>query len=183
MALLKSVRVLAAVVILSASAVRGQVVAGEYQIKAAFLHSFAKFVDWPSLQPGGATPLVIGIVGDDPFGPGFAAMVASATHDSHPVTLIHLRWNDQVGYCHILFVSASEIQHLPQILANAPNALTVGDFDSFARRGGIIELRMVGNRVRFDINRAAAHRAGLRISSKLLGLAMHVYDERQGGAR
>jgi hypothetical protein len=175
-------RLLAVVVIFTASAVRAQVVAGEYQIKAAFVQNFAKFVDWPSLQAGGTSPLVIGIVGDDPFGPTFASMIAGAKNEGHPLRMIHLRWNDHLADCHVLFVSASEIQHLPQILANAPNALTVGDFDSFARRGGIIELRMAGNRVRFDINSAAAHRAGLRISSKLLGLAMHVYDEREGVA-
>lgn len=169
--------------IFCAAAVRAQVVAGEYQIKAAFLQNFPKFVDWPALPPGGPSPLVIGIVGDDPFGAMFTSMIAGATKEGHPLHVAHLHWNDRLSDCHVLFISSSEITHLPQILANAPNALTVGDFDSFARRGGIIELRTVGNRVRFDINSAAAHRAGLRVSSKLLGLAMHVYDERREGAR
>jgi hypothetical protein len=179
MALLRCGRLLAAILILSATAVRAQVVAGEYQIKAAFLQNFPKFVDWPSLQPGGMSPLVIGIVGDDPFGPMLASMIATVNHDGHPLVLTHPRWNEKLTDCHILFVSASEVQHLSQILADAPNALTVGDFNSFARRGGIIEMRMVGSRVRFDINIAAARKAGIRISSKLLGLAINVYG---GGA-
>jgi len=184
MALLRPCRLAAAVLVVCGltSAVRAQVVAGEYPIKAAFLQNFPKFVDWPSLQPGGVSPLVIGIVGDDPFGPMFSSMIAGVTIDGHPLVLSHLRWNDRLSDCHVLFISTSEIHHLPQILAEAPNALTVGDFDSFARRGGVVELRMVGNRVRFDINIAAAHRAGIRISSKLLGLAMHVYDELPGRA-
>jgi hypothetical protein len=183
MALLKTAKVLAFSAIFCSATLRAQVVAGEYQIKAAFLQNLAKFVVWPSLQPGGMSPLVIGIVGDDPFGPMFGSMIAGATNEGHPLQLIHLRWNDHLGDCHILFISASEIQHLPQILEGAPHALTVGDFDSFSRRGGIIELRMIGNRVRFDVNSAAAHRAGLRISSKLLCLAMHVHDKHAGNAR
>jgi len=176
----RSLRRAAAVLFLglAATGVYAQVVAGEYQIKAAFLQNFPKFVDWPGLEPGGMSPLVIGIVGNDPFGPMFSSMIANESSNGHPLVLTHLRWNDRLTDCHILFVSASEINHLPQILAGAPGALTVGDFDSFARRGGMIELRMVGNRVRFDINVGAARRAGLRVSSKLLGLAMHVY----GGA-
>jgi hypothetical protein len=165
-----------------AGALHAQVVAAEYQVKAAFLGNFPKFVEWPSLQPGGRSPLVIGIVGDDPFGPMLSSVISGATSDEHPLVLTRLRWNDRLDGCHILFVSASEIQHLPQILSEAPNALTVGDFNSFARRGGMIEMRMVGNRVRFDINLGAARRAGIRISSKLLGLAINVY-EIDGGAQ
>ncbi|HJW96229.1 MAG TPA: YfiR family protein [Thermoanaerobaculia bacterium] len=182
MALLKIARLLAFVLALGTTAVRAQVVAGEYQIKAAFLQNFPKFVEWPSLQEGGATPLVIGVVGDDPFGPMLAAMIHGVTSNGHPLALVHLHWNDRLTDCHILFISASEINHLPQILSGAPNALTVSDCASFARRGGIIELRKSGNRIRFDINIASARRAGLRISSKLLGLAMNVYDFGQGGA-
>lgn len=176
----RSLRRAAIVLLLGLAVTRAyaQVVAGEYQIKAAFLQNFPKFVDWPSLEPGGMSPLVIGIVGDDPFGPMFSSMIANVNSQGHPLALAHLRWNDRLTDCHILFVSSSEINHLPQILAGAPHALTVGDFDSFARRGGMIEMRMTGNRVRFDINVAAAHRAGLHVSSKLLGLAVHVY----GGA-
>ena len=179
MALLKRPHLLAIILIsLATPAVRAQMTAGEYQIKAAFLYNFPKFVGFPALQPGGKTPLIIGIVGDDPFGPMLAAMVAGQSSEGHPLVVFHLRWNDRLTDCQILFVSASEIGHLPQILAGAPNALTVGDVDSFARRGGIIEMRMVHDRVRFDINVAAAHKAGIHISSKLLGLAMNVY----GGA-
>lgn len=182
MALLRAARLVLVIVAFSARIARGQVVAGEYQIKAAFLQNFPKFVDWPSLQPGGMSPLVIGIVGDDPFGPMLASMIDGAKSNGHPFVLMHFHWNDRLTDCHIIFISTSEISHLRQILEGAPNALTVSDCDSFARRGGMIELKTAGNRIRFDINVAAARKAGLRISSKLLGLAMNVYDSEHGGA-
>jgi hypothetical protein len=96
---------------------------------------------------------------------------------------VHLRWNDAARDCHILFIAASEGSHLPQILeriAGAP-VLTVADFESFARRGGEIELRRTGGRMRFDINTGAAAASGLRISSKVLALAGHVYTTDEMG--
>lgn len=154
-----------------------QVAAGEYEIKAAFLPNFAKFVAWPpSALPAGA-PFVIAIVGDDPFGSLLTQSITGQFVDGHPLQARHMRWNDDFHGCQLLFIAASEVSHITQILSAAVGvgALTVADFESFARRGGMIELRMVGNRVRFDINAGAAAASGLRISSRLLTLAMHVY--------
>ena len=154
-----------------------QVAAGEYEIKAAFLPNFARFVGWPSsVLPAGA-PFVIGIVGDDPFGSLLTHAVAGQFVEGHPLQMRYVRWNEGFRGCHILFIASSEVPHITQILSEAAiaGALTVADFESFARRGGMIELRMVGNRVRFDINSGAAAASGLRISSRLLILALHVY--------
>jgi hypothetical protein len=161
-----------------------QVAAGEYQIKAAFVRSFTKFVEWPatSLPPNGS-PLCLGIVGDDPFGDTIVDALRGATASGHPIELHHLLWNEpRLSTCHVLFISSSEVQHLSQILTEIDGAsvLTVGDFDSFSRRGGAIELKMIAGRVRFDINLAAATRAGLHISSKLLSIANSVIQA-QGG--
>lgn len=172
-------RTLAAVALLLAVSLpcRAQVAAGEYEVKAAFLPNFAKFVTWPlSTLPAGA-PFVIGIVGDDPFGSLLTHTIAGQFVDGHPLHARYVRWNDDFRGCQILFVASSELPHVAQILSEAAiaGALTVADFESFARRGGMIELRMVGNRVRFEINAAAAAASGLRISSRLLTLAVHVY--------
>jgi hypothetical protein len=157
---------------------RAPVTAGEYEVKAAFLENFARFVSWPvTALPHAGTPIVIGIVGDDPFGAQLVDSMQSRPIEGHPVRVIHFRWNDALGGCHILFISASELNHLPQILdavAGFP-VLTVADFDAFARRGGAIELKTAGNRVHFEINAGAASAAGLHVSSKLLTLAVHVY--------
>jgi YfiR/HmsC-like len=169
--------VVSAMIVASPKA-RGQVVADEYQIKAAFLPNFAKFVYWPSasLGPAGA-PLVIGIVGDDPFGVALKEAVNGQSVDGHSLEVRHLQWKDSFDGCDILFIASSEVNHVSEILASVAGqaVLTVADFDSFARRGGMIELKTIGHRVRFDINTVAASAAGLRISSKLLSLAARVY--------
>jgi YfiR/HmsC-like len=155
-----------------------QVRAGQYEVEAAFLTNFGKFVSWPSpALPRLDSPLIIGIVGEDPFDAALEDSIESHPIDGHPVHVVHLRWNDALVRCHILFITGSEVNHLPQILGAVAGfpVLTVADFDAFARRGGAIELKRAGDRVRFDINAGAASSAGLHISSKLLALALHVY--------
>lgn len=152
--------------------------AGEYEVKAAFLENFSRFVNWPAAAlPRGDTPIVIGIVGDDPFGAVLTEAMESHPVEGHPVRVVHFRWSDTLAGCHILFIAASEVNHLPQILGAVSGfpVLTVADFDAFARRGGAIELKMAGNRVHFEINAGAASAAGLHVSSKLLTLAVRVY--------
>jgi hypothetical protein len=170
--------VAAAFVLLAALPARGQgIAAGEYEVKAAFLENFGRFVSWPGAVLRPDSPFIIGIVGDDPFGARLDGVMERHSIDGHPVRVVHLRWNDMLSTCQILFVASSEVNHVPQILAAVAGfpVLTVADFDAFTRRGGAIELKMAGDRVRFDINAGATSAAGLRVSSKLLTLAVHVY--------
>lgn len=151
----------------------GDVSAGEYQIKAAYLHHFAQFVEWPqSTLPAGA-PIVIGLIGEDPFGRAIDEVIAGKRANGHPLIVRRLRWNDPLSSCHVLFVSSSELEHLGAILAATRgfSVLTVSDVDGFAIHGGMIELTTVRNRIDFDINTGAAAEAHLRISSKLLKIA------------
>ncbi|HEX7192861.1 MAG TPA: YfiR family protein [Thermoanaerobaculia bacterium] len=160
------------------SAPRGELAAGEYQIKAAFLHHFAQFVDWPPNVVGPGAPLIIGLVGDDPFGRAIDEVVAGKRANGHPIVIRHMRWNDSFGSVQMLFVSTSELQHLEAILdaTRGFSVLTVSDFEGFTERGGIIELVTVDHRVRFDINPSAAAEAHLKISSKLLQVARSIRD-------
>jgi len=180
------VAALAAVITVASTTAQTQMVADEYQIKAAFLQNFAKFVNWPpaALGPAGA-PLVIGIVGDDPFGVALKQAIYRQSVDGHPLEVHHLRWKDPFDGCRILFIASAEVNHVSEILASVAGqgVLTVADFDSFARRGGMIELRTVDHRVRFDINAAATSAVGLRVSSKLLTLALHVYGTAEEARR
>jgi len=151
----------------------GEMAAGEYQIKAAFLHHFAQFVDWPAaaLPPG--APIVIGLVGEDPFGRTLDDVVAGKHANGHPIVIRHMRWNDPFGACQIVFIGSSELPHLAAILdaTRGFSILTIADFDRFTERGGMIELITVDHRVQFDVNPSAAAEAHLRISSKLLQVA------------
>jgi hypothetical protein len=158
----------------------GQQVAGEYEVKAAYLLNFARFVEWrPETLPAGA-PLHVAIVGKHAFGRALEDVLRGKSANGHPILLRQLQWQDPLAGQHIIFISASEESHLPEILERLgnQNVLTVSDIDRFSLRGGIVEFRMVGNRVRFDINRGPANRAQITISSKLLSVARAVHGVR-----
>jgi hypothetical protein len=164
--------------ILPARSVRAQSVADEYQVKAAYLLNFARFVEWPVDSLPATSPLEIGIVGDNPFGLALEEVLRGKSANGHPIHLRHLHWDDVLTSCQIIFISTSEERHLPDILRylGQNSVLTVSDIDRFSLRGGVIEFRMVGNRVRFDINREPAIAARLSISSKLLSVARAIHE-------
>ena len=149
-------------------------VAREYQVKAIFLLNFVQFVTWPAAAfPERHTPIIIGILGNDPFGPFLEDAVRGEVIDGRPLAITRFQGVEEAMYSHILFVSKSERGRLSAILAAVQDKsiLTVGDTEAFARQGGIINFITVDNKVRYEINLAAAKRAHLDISSKLLRLA------------
>ena len=147
----------------------------EYQTKAAFLFNFAKFVNWPPrkfTEPD--SPLIIGVVGSDPFGGLLEEQVQDQRINDRTVIVRHIQSIQELRKCHIVFVCRSEAERLGPILAavRGDNVLTVGETDQFIPRGGIINFVMIGPTVRFQINNSAARHAGLKISSKLSSLAI-----------
>jgi len=143
----------------------------EYQLKAAVIYNFPKFVDWPDADPN--LPIVIGILGDDPFGHDIDRTINGKTANGRALVIKRFSSLQSLTACQILFVSSSQRGNLRQIFAMASSvgALTVGESDHFAEAGGMIHLTMVNSKVRLVINQAAAERAGLKISAKLLSLA------------
>jgi len=150
------------------------VIPGEYQIKAAFLYNFAKFVEWPSGAFADAnSPLIIGVLGDDPLGPSLDQTVKGKSVDGHKITVKRFSRIRDVESCQILFVCSSESGRLARAIESVKGSgvLTVSDIDRFAQRGGIVGFTMDDNKVGFEINVNAAQKASLKISSKLLKLA------------
>jgi hypothetical protein len=150
----------------------------EYLIKAGFIYNFAQLVQWPS---GAFTqtdsPIVIGILGTDPFGTVIDRVIENKKLDGRPVIIKRLKWSKEplkdLKDCNILFVSTSEKEHLDEVIRIVKwlPILTIGETPGFAMRGGIINLTLEGNRVRFEVNIEAAKQANLNISSRLLALA------------
>ena len=146
----------------------------EYQVKAAFLFNFTKFVEWPdgSFEDPQA-PIVVGIIGDDPFGDDLGRIIAGQKVQGRSLVIRRERWGDDLRGCHVLFVSASEHEHSSRILLSVQSAgvLTVSDMEGFAKAGGVIEFVTEENRVRFIVNLDSANQSKLRVSAKLLALA------------
>jgi hypothetical protein len=146
----------------------------EYQVKAVFLFNFAQFVDWPAeALPDPTTPLVIGVLGDDPFGVLLDQTVSDERLGGRPLQVRRYQSVDEVKTCHILFISRSEGDRPEGILAGLKHRpiLTVSDANEFAQRGGMIRFVTDRNRIRLQINPEAVEAGHLRISSKLLRVA------------
>jgi len=149
--------------------------AGEYQVKAAFLLNFAKFVEWPAGSV--KETFTIGVLGRDPFDSALDSL-SGKTVKGRRVVVRRYEEPDEAREADILFISASEKRALPRILKTirGNSILTVGDSKDFGHSGVIINLLLLQKRVGFEINLAAAQRDGLQISSNLLKLAQEVIE-------
>jgi hypothetical protein len=149
----------------------------EYALKAAFLYNFAQFVEWPAEAfPEADSAFVIGVLGEDPFGSVLNDTVSGEAVRGHRFKVERYRRVEDALACHILFISQSEERRLERILGALKDRpiLTVGDFEGFALRGGMIRFITEGNKIRLRINPAPAKEAKLTISSKLLRVAKEV---------
>jgi len=148
-------------------------VSREYDLKAVFLYNFVTFVEWPkAVRPPPGKPIIIGVLGRDPFGKVLDEVVAGETLKENPLEVRRYRTPEAALECHILYISASEAARLPQILdmLRGKPVLTVADMPRFTEAGGIITFA-TGDRVQLQVNAGAAQQAGLAISSKLLRVA------------
>jgi hypothetical protein len=146
----------------------------EYDVKAAFLYHLAEFVEWPpEAFPAAENPLVIGVLGADPFGKALDEIAEDVVVKNRKLKVQRFHNMEEVKTCHILFISQSEAGRLDQIfsLLKDRKILTVGDTEGFALRGGIVRFRTEKNKIRLRINIDAARAASLTISSKLLRAA------------
>jgi hypothetical protein len=146
----------------------------EYQVKAAYLYGFSRFVEWPASAPAAGGPaFVLCVLGDDPFGRELDGVTVGAVMKDKPVSIRRISQLDESGPCHTLFISASEGDRLGNILETLDHrpVLTVSDAPQFAQRGGMIGFFLDGSRVRFVVNLAAAQEAGLVLNSELLRVA------------
>jgi len=145
----------------------------EYRLQAAFLLNFARFAQWPATTwPSATSPLIIGVLGRDPFGGALAALQGQ-TIGRHPVRVRHFASSAALGDCQLLYISASEAPQLDALLRALRRRpiLLVSDIPRFAERGGHIQLFNRQNKLRFRVNLRSLAAAKLTLSSKLLQLA------------
>ena len=147
----------------------------EYEVKAAFLFNFAKFVEWPpDAFAETNSPIVIGVLGENVFGNNLEKIINNRKVNNRGFEFRNFDSATEATNCQILFVSSSKKNDFAKIIAGLHNAsvLTVGETDGFLKAGGMINFLFEGNNVRFQISDDAAKKARLQISSKLLSLAV-----------
>jgi len=170
----------------------------EYQIKAAFLYNFVKFVDWPEEKMGdGDKPITIGIIGKDPFGKIFEALKDKKIKGKNVVISRFKSFEElkktgnqnpsefetqisNIRKCHVLFICSSEEESIKEIinLTEKSSVLTVSETANFLENGGIINFLVEEKKVRFEVNLDASDKAKLKISSQLLQLAKRVLRQK-----
>jgi hypothetical protein len=162
-------------VLLMAANLHGQkLTPKEYQIKAVFIFNLTQFVEWPAEAfPEKNSPLVIGVLGEDPFGSFLEETVRGEEIMGHPLVIEHYQKVEEIKRCHILFINLTKTDHLKHVFASLKDQpiLTVSDANNFARLGGMVRLTNENNKTRLRINLEVAKEADLVMSSKLLKLA------------
>ena len=177
----------------------------EYEVKAAFIYNFMKFVEWPpgksitdKTNPQESAPMTIGILGDNPFGKAFEPVLTKKV-GHRPIRIIEIesfhrfqkryqslseaieaylvKYDKTLGQCEVVFISDSEKTYFNQLLKLLCRRaiLTVSDLPGFAEKGGMIGFVIDQKKVRFEINQDSAKRENLKIRSQLLRLARRIY--------
>ena len=155
----------------------------EFQVKAAYLYNFGRFVEWPDQNTlDKSEGFEICVLGADPFGPTLDATLARETIAGKSVMAKRISKPQEIDSCRIVFISSSEQGHLKEVLTalDKTSVLTVSDIPRFSERGGMIGFILDGDRVRFDVNLASAQDARLTLSSELLKVATNVRKDRPG---
>lgn len=152
----------------------------EYEIKAAYIYNFAKFVEWPKESfADEQSPINICIFGHDPFGDAFQS-IKEKTAQGRKVVITRTNSLQNLRKCNILFVNPNSEEQIPAIveLAIALSILTVSDFEKYAKYGVAINFYLQNNKVKFSINPDSAKRSKLSINSMLLDIAKKFHEER-----
>lgn len=148
----------------------------EYQVKAVCVLNVARFVDWPqSVFKDASTPFVIGVLGDNPFGPLLEQAVNNETIRHRKIVVRSITQAEAATGCQILFISRSERNNLPAIFQalGTASVLTISEIEGFSRNGGMLGLSLENSKIRFELSRQAAHlahQARLKIDSQFLML-------------
>jgi YfiR/HmsC-like len=153
----------------------------DYEVKAAYLYNFGRFVEWPAkVTTTGTDSFTICILGEDPFGPALDVTLAGEMIGNQKVAARRISSPRESVDCRILFISSSEVSRLNKIIDALDNraVLTVSDIPQFSQHRGMIQLVLQENRIRFEVNLTATQHAGLTLSSELLKLATAVRRDR-----
>lgn len=145
----------------------------EYEVKAAFIHNFTQFIDWPpGAFEGEKSPFRIGILGsgliDEPL-----MDLNGKKVNQRSLEISRVQNLEKISQYHVIFVNPSENKRTQSILKTLKGTgiLTIGDTPGFAEQCGVVNFYLKSGKVRFEVNIEASQRENLKISSRLLRLA------------
>lgn len=151
----------------------------EYQIKAAYLYNFAKFIKWPeNTFKNNASPIIVGILGENTMTAHLIPLSLRKVRN-HPIKIRHINSLKEAHGCQLLYIDIEKPDQLIQILdaLKSTPIVTIGDYKDFASGGGIIQFVTIRERLRFIINHDTARKNKIQIDAQLLSLAIDVLEE------
>jgi YfiR/HmsC-like len=146
------------------------------QLKAAYIYNFAKFVVWPARESAGSDSILFCVYGKDPVGDALNDSVAGKVVNGQTIVVRTVDTTEDAQVCHVLYIGHAAQGRMPTLLSAFQNSpvLTVGDSPAFFAAGGMIDFVVESKQLHFAINVRAAQKAGLKISSRLLSLAIEI---------
>jgi YfiR/HmsC-like len=154
-------------------------VATEYQVKAAYVYAFTKFVEWPPSKLSSTTSAIQICVFNNPgLELELSRLISGKSVAGHSMIVRAVKGEEALRECHVLFISSGSASTLRHILESVQGAsiLTIGEKQGFLDAGGIINLVSQDAHVRFQVNRRAAKAAGIHVSARLLSVATLVLE-------
>ncbi len=146
----------------------------EYNLKAAFIYNFTRFIEWDTLN--NHNEFVIGVINSSPITKAFEDIARTKTVNNKKIIIRHFYTAEEISYCNILFISENSKISLREILnqTKSKNTLTISEQEGYAKQGTAINFIIVDSKLKFEANTKAIISAGLTASSQLLKLAVIV---------
>lgn len=148
----------------------------EQRVKAAFLYRFTDFVMWPDAAfPRPDSPFVMVVAGPESIAENLRSITAGRTVGGRPIEVKRIGAAEPIPPSQVVYIAGSDGARVREAVRSAPrHALVVTEADSALDHGSVINFVIVEDRVRFDISLESAERRGVRLSSRLLGVARSV---------
>lgn len=146
----------------------------EYELKAYFIYTFTRYIEWDNMEED--STFIIGVIGNSKLIPFLQKIADNKLVKKRKITVNQWNWPEGIERCHILFIAESNRNRLAEILKKLErqSVLTIGDTEGFAQEGVCINFVVVGEKLKFEVNRESLAFQGLEVSSKLLKLAIIV---------
>ena len=151
----------------------------EHRVKAAFLYKIAGYVEWPEkVFPAKDTPLAIGVAGAEPLAEELARIAKDRRANDRAIRVKRVKFQEALDGLHVIFVGREHRNRVKELVPGAlqRSGLVVTEWESALTQGSMVNFIIVDGRVRFEVALETAHKAGLKLSSRLLAVAHHVYS-------
>ncbi len=151
--------------------------ASEERVKAAFIYKFLNYADWPPASfAKPESPYVIGVIGADAIADELAKISAGRSVNSRPAVIKKIQPGDALHGIHVLFIGKAERARQPQLLKQVQlqPILAITETEGALAQGSMINFLLIDDHVRFEVALEPVEKSGMKLSSRMLTVAISV---------